>query len=171
MLCAQLTSLLFTPTFDYSIPTYQMKLKLVKFKSPLLNFICTLLVFLWVYTAASKLIDVGEFKRQLANQTLGKAAAAFLLWFIPISEILTALLLLFHKTRLSGLLFSAMLMFLFTGYIGLVLLGYYDRMPCSCGGVLKEMGWQLHFWFNIFFLAISGLGVWLARSVEQKAAL
>ena len=145
-----------------------MKLELLKFKSPSLNFICTLLVFLWVYTAASKLIDVGEFKRQLANQTIGKAAAAFLLWFIPISEILTALLLLFHKTRLSGLLLSAMLMFLFTGYIGLVLLGYFERTPCSCGGVLKEMGWQLHFWFNIFFLAISCFGIYFIKSTKLK---
>ena len=145
-----------------------MKLELLKFKSPSLNFICTLLVFLWAYTAASKLIDVGEFKRQLANQTIGKAAAAFLLWFIPISEILTALLLLFHKTRLSGLLLSAMLMFLFTGYIGLVLLGYFERTPCSCGGVLKEMGWQLHFWFNIFFLAISCFGIYFIKSTKLK---
>ncbi|MEJ5994390.1 MauE/DoxX family redox-associated membrane protein [Pedobacter sp. Du54] len=140
-----------------------MKLELLKFRAALLIFICTLLVLLWVYSAGSKLIDITEFKRQLGNQTLGKTAAVFLFWFIPISEILAALLLLFNTTRFAGLILSTFLMFLFTGYIGLVLLGYYDRTPCSCGGVLKEMGWRLHFWFNVYFLAISGLGVWLER--------
>lgn len=145
-----------------------MKLELLKFKAPLLTFICTLLILLWMYTAGSKLMDVGLFKFQLANQSLGKTTAAFLLWFIPISEILAALLLLSSKTRLAGLALSAGLMLLFTGYIGLVLLGYYGRTPCSCGGVLKEMGWHLHFWFNVYFLAISVLGVWLAKSGKLK---
>ena len=145
-----------------------MKFELHKFKAPLLNLICTLLVFLWVYTATSKLIDITEFKRQLGNQTLGKTAASFLLWFIPISEILAALLLLFHKSRLTGLILSAGLMFLFTGYIGLVLLGYYERTPCSCGGVLKELGWQMHFWFNLSFLAISCFGIYLVTRTNMK---
>lgn len=142
----------------------KMKTTLLKFKAPLLHFICTLLVFLWAYTAGSKLIDITEFKHQLENQTLGKTAASFLLWFIPISEILAAFLLLFHKTRLAGLTLSTVLMLLFTGYIGLVLLGFYNRVPCSCGGVLKEMGWHLHFWFNFYFLGISSLGVWLSMN-------
>ncbi len=145
-----------------------MKRELLKYKSSLLTFICTLLILLWIYTASSKLMDVQEFKRQLANQTLGKNAAIFLLWFIPISEILAALLLLFTKTRLAGLALSAGLMFLFTSYIGLVLLGYYDRVPCSCGGVLKEMGWQMHFWFNLYFLAISCFGLWLIKSGKEN---
>ena len=139
-----------------------MKTELLKFKAPFLHFICTLLILLWVYTAFSKLIDIAEFKRQLANQTFGKTTSDLLLWFIPISEILAALLLLFRKTRLAGLTLSAVLMLLFTGYIGLVLLNFYERVPCSCGGVLKEMGWHLHFWFNLYFFAISSMGVWLS---------
>ncbi len=145
-----------------------MKTQLIRYKAPLLTFICTLLVLLWVYTAGSKLMNIEAFKFQLANQTLGKTAAAFLFWFIPLSEVLAALLLLFTKTRFAGLIISAGLMFLFTGYVGLVLFGYYDRTPCSCGGVLKQMGWQLHFWFNVYFLMISCLGIYLERNEKQK---
>lgn len=145
-----------------------MKRELLKFKTPLLTVICTLLVLLFTYTAASKLADLAEFKRQLGNQTFSKTAAAYLLWLIPISEILAALMLLFNKTRLAGLILSTGLMFLFTTYIGLVLFGYYDKTPCSCGGVLREMGWHMHFWFNVCFLAIGGLGVWLAKSGKEK---
>lgn len=144
-----------------------MKGKFLQFKAPLLTLICTLLVLLWTYTVASKLIDIHEFKRQLGNQTLGKTTASFLLWFIPVSEILSILLLLYQRTRFIGLLLSTILMSLFTGYIGLVILGYYDRTPCSCGGVLKEMGWQLHFWFNVFFLTISCLGVYLITGKQN----
>lgn len=144
-----------------------MKSFLFKFKDSILTIVCTLLVLLWAYTAASKLADISEFKRQLANQTFGKATAAFLFLFIPISEITAALLLLFYKTRFAGLTLSFLLMLLFTGYIALVLLGYYDRTPCSCGGVLKVLEWQMHLWFNVFFLALSGLGIYLEGGVER----
>ncbi|MGF1924966.1 MAG: MauE/DoxX family redox-associated membrane protein [Bacteroidia bacterium] len=145
-----------------------MKFNSLKLKAPLVNFICTLLVLLWVYAAGSKLADLEDFRRQLYNQTLGKSTANILFWAIPISELLAALLLLFQKTRFAGLVVSAFLMALFTVYIGLVLIGYYDRTPCSCGGVLKEMGWQMHFWFNLYFLTISGLGLWLERDAKSK---
>ncbi len=55
-----------------------MKLNILKFKAPIVNIICALLVLLWVYTAGSKLADLEEFKRQLSSQTLGKPAAEIL---------------------------------------------------------------------------------------------
>ncbi|HTM98672.1 MAG TPA: MauE/DoxX family redox-associated membrane protein [Pedobacter sp.] len=145
-----------------------MKSFLLKHKEQILIYSCTLLVFLWIYTAFSKLADLKDFKHQLANQTFGKTAATNLLWFIPSSEITAAILLLFRKTRLVGLMLSALLMLLFTGYIALVLLGYYNRTPCSCGGVLKAMGWQMHFWFNVFFLMLSAIGIYLNRSIKYQ---
>jgi putative oxidoreductase len=126
-----------------------------KVKSIFVNISCALLILLWTYTAFSKLADLTEFKRQLGNQVFGKSGTLFLLWFIPISEISAALLLLFRKTRLIGLALSHLLMIVFTTYIALILTGYYDRVPCSCGGVLKQMGWTLHFFFNLFFLLLS----------------
>jgi len=138
-----------------------MKSFLLKHKEQILIYSCTLLVFLWIYTAFSKLVDLKDFKHQLANQTFGKRTATLLLWFIPSSEITAAVLLLFRKTRFVGLMLSALLMLLFTAYIALVLLGYYDRTPCSCGGVLKAMGWQMHLWFNVLFLTLSALGIYL----------
>ncbi|SFH19429.1 MauE/DoxX family redox-associated membrane protein [Pedobacter insulae] len=140
-----------------------MKSFLLDHKEQILIYTCTILVFLWIYTALSKLSDLTEFKKQLDNQTFGNSTATFLFWFIPISELTAAALLLFRKTRYAGLMLSTLLMFLFTGYIALVLLGFYERTPCSCGGVLKEMSWQMHLWFNIFFLLLSGLGIFLAR--------
>lgn len=127
----------------------------------LLAGLTSILVLLWVYTAFSKIMEYENFNRQLHNQTFSPDLAEILVWLIPTLEIITVLLLAFSKTRLTGLLFSTLLMGVFTTYILLVITGYYDRTPCSCGGVLIEMGWQTHFWFNLLFLSIAILGTFL----------
>lgn len=134
----------------------------------LLKAIVFLLVLLWTYTASSKLADFSGFKTEMANQPFSSAVTQLLVWTIPPIELLTAFLLLFNKTRLMGLYISFILMLLFTGYIALVLLGFYDRVPCSCGGVLKQLGWQAHFWFNKFFIFIIFIGIFLERRLRQK---
>lgn len=121
----------------------------------------SLLIFLWVYTAASKLSDITEFRRQLYNQSFTRAFANVLLWIIPSIELITALLLLFKSTRFAGLIFSLILMIVLTCYIALVLIGYFERVPCSCGGVLRSLTWETHLWFNLFFLFISFWGSYL----------
>lgn len=121
----------------------------------LLKISCAILILLWVYTALNKLIDLQEFRLQLNNQNFSKTTAALLLYLIPISELLAVLLLLFKKTISIGLTLSTILLTIFTAYIFLVLIGFYDKIPCSCGGVLKEMGWTAHLFFNLFFLSLN----------------
>lgn len=123
------------------------------------DIIIFLLILLFVYTAMSKLFDFEQFKGQMYNQALPHALATVLIWTLPGIEIIAALLLLFEQTRLAGLYLSTVLMILFTGYIALVLLGYYGRVPCSCGGVIKSLGWKNHLFFNLFFLLLSILGI------------
>jgi putative oxidoreductase len=137
-------------------------------KQQSLTIIIVLLILLWSYTAGSKLIDLQEFKRQLYNQTFGINLANLLLWLIPITEITAALLLIIQKTRLLGLTLSLVLMSLFTGYIALVLLDYYERTPCSCGGVLQALGWEEHFYFNLFFFSISIIGIYLQQNIIKS---
>jgi hypothetical protein len=60
-----------------------------------------------------------------------------------------------------GFYLSALLLIIFTGYIALVLLNYFGRVPCSCGGVIRTLGWGLHLIFNVFFLLLSFLGIYL----------
>jgi len=136
----------------------------------LLNIITSLLILLWTYTAFSKLADLKEFQSQLNNQVFSDSTAQILLWSIPTSELLAAALLLFERTKTAGLITSALLMTAFTGYIALVLAGYYQKVPCSCGGVLKQLGWQAHLWFNLFFLALSITGSMLHKKHYKNAA-
>lgn len=110
----------------------------------------------------------GRFQGQMHNQTLPYWLATTLIWSLPEIELITALLLVFSFTRLVGLYASLLLMAVFTGYIALVLLQVFSRVPCSCGGVLKMMGWKVHFFFNIFFLLLSYTGIVLLNR-ERRA--
>lgn len=137
----------------------------------LLKIIGALLILLWAYTALSKLIDLQEFRSELNNQNFSKTTAALLLYLIPISEISAVLLLLFKKTSRIGMALSAVLMAVFTAYIFLVVIGYYDKTPCSCGGVLKELGWTAHLFFNLFFLSLTLIALKLQLQQRKYSQL
>jgi len=74
-----------------------------------------------------------------------------------------ALALMFERTRLPGLIASFILMTLFTIYTGSVLLHFFAYVPCSCGGVIRKLSWPQHMVFNLFFVALSVLGIVLQR--------
>lgn len=127
------------------------------------DIISFLLILLFVYTATSKLIDFNQFKGQMYNQTLPQPVETLLIWTLPEIEIVTTLLLLFERTKVYGFYLSLFLMTVFTGYIALVLLNYFDRVPCSCGGVIKALGWKMHLVFNLFFLLLSILAIFITN--------
>lgn len=133
--------------------------------------ITTMLIILFFYTAISKLLDLEEFQRQLANQTLPLWSIATLLWLIPLSEVLVCILLIIPSTRIIGFYGSTVLMILFTGYISLVLLNVFDRVPCSCGGVVRNMKFSEHFLFNLFFLTLSIIGIYISNAKKKGAAV
>ncbi len=120
-----------------------------------------LLILLFIYAAVSKLVDFDQFKAQMYNQTLPHEVTTVLIWTLPGIEILAAILLAFERTRLAGFYLSGILMFLFTGYISLVLLDFFSRVPCSCGGIIKSLDWKMHLLFNLFFLLLIVLGIFI----------
>ncbi|NMN37583.1 MauE/DoxX family redox-associated membrane protein [Pedobacter sp. SG918] len=129
-----------------------------------------LLVLLFSYAAFSKLFTITAFGQQLHNQSFPSWLADFLLYFLIPAEIITAVLLCFKRTVLVGLLFSSVLLLAFTAYIALVLADYFTKAPCSCGGVLKWLGWKSHLIFNLVFttLTITSLTIHLKREVRDK---
>ncbi|WP_374949829.1 MauE/DoxX family redox-associated membrane protein [Mucilaginibacter sp.] len=130
-------------------------------RKTVIDIISFLLILLFIYTAMSKILNFNQFKGQMYNQTLSHGLATLLIWTLPGIEILTGLLLLFEKTKPYGFYISILLMTVFTGYIILVLLNYFGRVPCSCGGVIKAMGWKLHLLFNLFFLLLSTCAIFI----------
>ncbi|ADQ17685.1 hypothetical protein Lbys_1989 [Leadbetterella byssophila DSM 17132] len=138
-------------------------------RNEIVSLIAVALIILFSYTAFAKLIDMGEFERQLAGQELPSWSKAPLVWLIPAAELLLCVLLIIPATRLPGLYGSALLMALFTGYTGLVVMSYFERTPCSCGGVLRSMGFEAHLVFNLFFLTLIILGIYIFHSQNKFA--
>ena len=127
-----------------------------------------LLVLLFVYAAFSKLITFNDFRQQLYNQAFSDELARFLLYFLIPVEIVTALFLCFQRTQFAGLLFSFGLLLAFTIYIALVMLHYWDRTPCSCGGILNQMSWTTHLIFNCLFLTLNLIALCIRFSERRK---
>jgi len=136
-----------------------------------IQLISILLITLWVYTALNKAMDIGLFRAQLARQPIPQELANILVWLLPAIELLAASLLMFTKTRKAGMFFSFLLMLVFTGYVALAVIGYWENIPCSCGGVLNQLEWKDHLWFNLFFTALAGTGVYLLRQLHRKDGL
>ena len=116
------------------------------------------LVFLFVYTATSKLFRLNVFQAQLTRFPWIKYGATFIAWAVPLAELAAAGLLLAKRTRRIGLFVSLALMVSFTLYLAFML-GTEKHLPCSCGGVISAMSWGQHLVFNIFFTIVPIIGL------------
>jgi uncharacterized membrane protein YphA (DoxX/SURF4 family) len=133
----------------------------------LLDVLSALLVFLFIYTGMSKLLDYQVFRRQLGQSPFITLYASVIVWALPLGEIIIAGLLIYPGTRLVGFYLSFFLLSLFTFYlIAMLRLSYF--IPCSCGGVLQNLSWNTHIIFNIVFVILSTFGVLL--QVSQASA-
>jgi putative oxidoreductase len=134
----------------------------------IIEIISSLLILLFMYTALSKLLDFNIFKAVLEQSPLIGNKAAVVALALPITELIISLLLLVPRTRLQGFYASGILMTAFTLYLGYMIV-FTPRLPCNCGGVLKQMTWNQHLVFNIFFLLLSLTGVVLERKrIRQR---
>ncbi|MBN9383495.1 MAG: hypothetical protein J0H74_22245 [Chitinophagaceae bacterium] len=134
-------------------------------KRNIVGAIIALLVLLFVYTACSKLLDLETFRGNMYNQRLPHWTSMLLIWGLPPAEIAVAGCLLFSRTQRIGLYLSLTLLSIFTLYIAAILLHFFRSIPCSCGGVLRHMTWQQHFWFNLTFIFLTIL----ALALDEKS--
>ncbi len=137
----------------------------------LLECISALLILLFLYTSLSKFMDFKSFTDDMNNQPFPNSWTPFLVWFVPGSEILICIALLFERTRMAGFIGSLVLMTLFTIYTIIVLLNFFTYIPCSCGGVIRRLTWNQHLVFNLFFVALSITGLILQHRKHFKSIL
>jgi hypothetical protein len=135
-------------------------------KKIMVEIICFLLVLLFVYAALSKLFNYEDFKFQLHASPLIKSLAIPLSIILPVTELITAGMLVITITRKTGLILSFILLFVFTGYIVYMLLTQ-AHLPCSCGGVLKQLTWKEHIIFNSFFLVLAAVGIRIEKNINE----
>lgn len=127
-----------------------------------------LIIVLFMYAAVSKLLDYENFKYQLGKSPFITNISGITAWTIPAGEIIVALLLVSKRTRLFGSYASLFLMTMFAAYI-YAMLNYSYYLPCSCGGVLSEMNWSEHLWFNIGFVMLSIMNILLLTTKNNSA--
>lgn len=129
-----------------------------------------LYILLFLYAATSKLFDFETFTVQLAQSPLLSAYAGFIAWAVPGIEIGIALLLIIERFRLFALYAAFTLMVMFTAYI-FIILNFSDFVPCSCGGVLEKLSWTQHLIFNVVFIILAGVAVFLTAQWNTNQTL
>ena len=144
------------------IPFHIMKRKII------IEIISSLLILLFLYASVSKWLAFKTFIGDMNNQPFPNWMTPYLVTIIPVLEVLIAIGLIFEKTRVPALYASFILMMAFTIYTVAVLSHAFKYVPCSCGGVIKKLTWPQHLVFNLFFDAISLVGIWLKKRDTQQ---
>mgnify|MGYP003808960451 CR=1 FL=1 len=135
-----------------------------------LQVVIVFLLLLWIPVSIDKITNFENFKTGILNQPFSDKLGHVLVYILPGGELLTATALVSEKFRGPGLVSSCLLMSFFTGYIAIALLGAWERLPCGCGLVIRGMTWTQHFFFNLFFLFLSGWGYYLWHKLRGTSA-
>lgn len=131
---------------------------LIKLKLIVIQCCCVCYALLFFYAATSKIIEYSEFRLQIGQSPIISAYATLISYAVPTIEIIIGCLLLIERSRLFALFSGYSLMCLFTAYI-YIILNYSPYVPCSCGGILEDMGWKQHLYFNIAFLVFATVAI------------
>lgn len=139
-----------------------------KTKMIILDTICVLFIFLFIYAAVSKWIDFQRFKVQIGQSPILTDFSKWIPWFVPMLEMGISFLLFLPAGRRIGLYAAFSLMAIFSGYI--ILIKWFSPFtPCSCGGILQNMNWNQHLVFNLIFIGIAVTGVILESRLSFKS--
>lgn len=140
--------------------------------------VISMLLLLWIPVTIEKMTSIEEFKTKLLDQPFGEWLAQFFsgwlnpifAWALVILEIAVIVLLIIPNLNHIGMWLSFSLMLIFTGYVAYGLFMGWDGVVCACGSIISVLTWREHFWFNLFFLAISGLGIKLVNIQRCNSA-
>lgn len=129
--------------------------------------ITAMLFLLWIPVVVDKVSSIGAFKAKLLVQPFGDWIDQFfsgwlipiLAWALVILEMAVIVLLITPNLNHIGMWLSFVLMLIFTCYVAFGLYMGWDGIVCACGSIISGMSWWEHFWFNLFFLIVSGLGI------------
>lgn len=133
----------------------------------ILQCIKALFIMLFVYTATSKLMYLGQFQEQLHRFPFISSYSVWISLGVPFVELVIAGTLLFPKYMVGALYASFFLLAIFTAYI-VTVLNFSNAIPCSCGGVVSALGWKGHILFNTSFMLLALLGISLTKKLKIR---
>lgn len=135
-----------------------------------------LTILLFMYTAVSKLLQQSVFVFQMrrAPLPLMQTLAPIIGWAVPIIELVLVVLLYVNRTRFLGIVCSLVLMVSFEVYIiGMKIIEMQTGvdLPCTCGGIVSNMGWTTHLLFNAVFIFLLGLSIYYGRKMKKSGTV
>lgn len=130
-------------------------------KEKLYHICIIMLLILWIPTLTEKVLNFNRFKSDMLSQPFDDNLAPWVFYSIPLLEGGVILLLIKPAYQRLGLILSSILLLIFTVYVSSAILGMWERIPCGCGLIISGMSWHQHFFFNVCFLLISILGLYL----------
>lgn len=135
-------------------------------KQLLADIISAMYIALFLYAAASKVLDFENFQVQLGKSPVLNFIASPTAYFIPSIEIIIAIGLMVKKSQYLSLYAAFSLMVIFSTYI-MAILKFGSYIPCSCGGILQDMTWTQHFWFNVAFVLLGAVAILIYQNREK----
>jgi hypothetical protein len=138
------------------------------FRNASIETICLLYILLFVYAAVSKILDFETFQIQLGQSPVLGTFALELSYLVPSLELVISIFLIFKSFRFIGLTAAFSLMIMFTVYI-VIILNWSFFIPCSCGGILENMGWNEHLIFNCIYIILAVAGIFLIYCEIKEA--
>jgi hypothetical protein len=145
-------------------------MKIIISNTRAVEILSAIFIFIFAYTALSKLFDYTSFKALLSQSPLIGKRAGLAAWMLPAVELATSLILFLPSTRSFGFKVTLVLMSLFTGYVAYMLL-FEPELPCSCGGVVSAMTWKQHLYFNIALCILSIVGIRMSNKHKLFIAI
>src|SRR5690554_6487207 len=141
----------------------------MKTRQHIITGIAYFFILLFMYTAFSKLMAFNVTLFDMRRNPFLGDFPMFWTVSVPVVEIIVSALLFFRRTRRLGLWVTLILMIGFTGYVGLLLASNYS-LPCTCGGIFRELSWTQHLWVNIglLLLAMTALTLHLRKDKASK---
>jgi len=130
-----------------------------------LDIISSLFIILFLSTGVYKLLYQEPFLAALDKQPVLRNYAGFLGILIPLLEVAVAFCLLIsilndnNLLRKWGFIGSLGLMTIFTVYVGYMLIAHATHLPCTCGGIVQQLNWHQHFYFNSAFTLLALIGL------------
>jgi len=120
------------------------------------------LIFLWSYAAAIKLLNHERFIQEITWFPLLGRAPSFIAIAFPVVIILIAIMLAVEKTRLKGLIASALLLIIMTVYLTGVI-NFAEKVPCSCSSIWKNIEWKENILINLGLIILNLIAILLRK--------
>jgi len=124
----------------------------------LVETVTALFILLFVYAATSKIIDFEKFNVELGKSPMLNFFPGTVAIAVPVIEFGIVILLIVKRFQYFALYCSFSLMVMFSVYI-FIILKFSSYIPCSCGGILENMTWIQHLFFNIVFVVLGGVAI------------